>query len=662
MTKSLALAVCAAAALAQAQQPPPPRFRTEANFVRVDVYATQAGRPLTDLGAGDFEVFEDGAPQAIASFERVSVRAPGSAAAAGEPTSERESLQRAARSRVSIIFLDLPRIGVEGAHAIREPLLRFIDRAFGPDDLVGVMTPAMAPSQVVLARKHEVLAQEFRDFPFFGYPGPGGTDAFARDEREMAYYMCYSELQYGKLAQQMVDRRRERMTLDAFSDLVRYLRYVREERKGIVVISEGWVLYTPDDSMTKLRKFEEVPGVQQTYVGPGGKITTNNPANAMPSSKYECDKDRIALSMIDNVQYLRDVVGEANRSNASFYTVDPRGLVAAAGGGEYRALRRAQDGLENLASGTDGLAILGSNDLDKGLRRIADDLSSYYLIGYHSTNSRLDGRHRAIRVRVKRPGVDVRARQGYRAATEAEIAAATPPPGAAAPPRAAPVAEAMAELARGRSDARLRVRAAAAGPSPGSVTHVWVAGEVHTQGAADPWLKGATADVEVTTAGATGVARVQLASGDRTFLVPVKLDKPVPSAVVNVRVRLTGDDPAAGRLLDDLYLDEAGRQTLLFRRGPSTGNRVLPAGSPVFGRAERLRVDVPSAGAMTARVLDRGGTALPIPVTVGERVDEQTGLRWSTAEMTLAPLAPADYAIEIVQGSRTTLTAIRVVR
>jgi VWFA-related protein len=659
MMKALALAICAAATLAQTQQPPP-RFRTEANFVRVDVYATQAGRPLTGLRVEEFEVFEDGAPQSIASFEAVSVRAPGSAPVTSEPTSERESMQRAARSRVSIIFLDLPRISVEGSHGIREPLLRFIDRAFGPDDLIGVMTPAMAPSQVVLARKHDVLTQEFREHPFFGYPGPSGTDAFARDEREAAYFMCYSVLQYGNLAQQMVDRRRERVTLNAFEDLVRYLRYVREERKGIVVISEGWTLYTPDDSMTKLRKFEQVPGVQQTYVGPGGKITTNNPANVMPASKYECDKDRIALSMIDNVQYLRDIAGEANRSNATFYTMDPRGLVAASGA-EYQALRGHQESLQNLASGTDGFAVLNSNDLDKGFRRIGDDLSFYYLLGYESTNAKLDGRHRSIRVRVKRPGVDVRARQGYRAATEAEIAAATPP-GAAATPEAAPVAEAMAVLARTRPDARLRVRAAAVGPTPASITHVWVAGEVHAQGAADPWLKGATADVEVTTAGATGVARVQLSPGDRTFLVPVKLDKQMPPAAVNVRVRLTGDDAAAGRLVDDLRLDEAGPQTLLFRRGPPTGNRVLPAAHAVFSRAERVRVDVPGSGAATARVLDRGGKALPVPVTVGERVDELTGVRWSTAELSLAPLAPADYAIEVSQGSRAVLTAIRVVR
>jgi hypothetical protein len=50
---------------------------------------------------------------------------------------------------------------------------------------------------------------------------------------------------------------------------------------------------------------------------------------------------------------------------------------------------------ERLAEATDGIAVVNTNDLGRGLRRIADDLSSYYLLGYYSSG-RLDGRFRAI--------------------------------------------------------------------------------------------------------------------------------------------------------------------------------------------------------------------------------------------------------------------------
>jgi hypothetical protein len=72
--------------------------------------------------------------------------------------------------------------------------------------------------------------------------------------------------------------------------------------------------------------------------------------------------------------------------------------------------------LRTLAENTDGLAIVDSNDLAKGLRRVVDDLSSYYLLGYYS-NGPLDGKFHSINVRVKRTGVQVRARRGYLAAT-----------------------------------------------------------------------------------------------------------------------------------------------------------------------------------------------------------------------------------------------------
>ena len=66
---------------------------------------------------------------------------------------------------------------------------------------------------------------------------------------------------------------------------------------------------------------------------------------------------------------------------------------------------------------TDGVAIVNTNNVAPLLRRVVDDLSSYYLMTYSSTNSKLDGRFRSISVRVSRPGVQTRARRGYRALT-----------------------------------------------------------------------------------------------------------------------------------------------------------------------------------------------------------------------------------------------------
>ena len=86
-----------------------------------------------------------------------------------------------------------------------------------------------------------------------------------------------------------------------------------------------------------------------------------------------------------------------------------------------------------LAINTDGRAIINRNDLEKGLRQVVRDTSAYYLIGYNSP-SPADGKFHELKVRIKRPGVQVRSRKGYWAPTAEEAAKASAPPKPAPPP------------------------------------------------------------------------------------------------------------------------------------------------------------------------------------------------------------------------------------
>ena len=78
---------------------PQPTFRTEANYVRVDVYPTKDGAPLADLRQEEFEILEGGVPQTIEQFERVVVRAAGPQETRVEPSSVAESRSMAESSR-----------------------------------------------------------------------------------------------------------------------------------------------------------------------------------------------------------------------------------------------------------------------------------------------------------------------------------------------------------------------------------------------------------------------------------------------------------------------------------------------------------------------------------------------------------------------------------
>ncbi len=653
----------------------PPTFRSEANFIRVDVYPTKNGKPVQDLSQEDFEVLEDGVPQSVQSFEHVLVSPAGPEAQRSEPSTIEASRQLVAnpKNRVFVLFLDTPHVSVEGGWHAREPLIRMIDRILGPDDLVGVMTPGMSAGDVVFARKTEVIASGLRSrWPW----GQRGT--IQEDERERMYETCYPPRgggQISRTAAQMIARKRERATLDALTELVYSLRDMREERKAIVTVSEGWLLYRPDSTLTNLESgpggTEAIPGVDPISVGPDGRITTKNTRASSPYTKTDCDGDRMHLAMMDDVQYFRDLTDEANRANASFYTVDPRGLPvfdSSMGPGappvnvDAQLLRGRLDSLRALADTTDGIAVLNNNDLDTGMKRISDDLSSYYLLGYYSTNGKLDGRFHEIKVRVKRPGVDVRARKGYRAATSAEVAAAK---AAAAAPEAealAPLTAALGSLARIRDDARLALNAVPLGHGQ----TVLVAGELPAGSAG---AAGGTVEITVAAGGKSASAQATLAAGQRSFAVPVDLPAGLPAGPVSVRARMGGAADPAG-LSGMTSVDPGGTpQPMIFRRGPFTGNRLVPAASFLFSRTERVRFEFPvGADAVlgAGRLLNRTGQPLAIPVTVADRTDAATGQRWLTADVTLASLAAGDYAVEltVTRGSTTErlLSALRLGR
>jgi VWFA-related protein len=136
---------------------------------------------------------------------------------------------------------------------------------------------------------------------------------------------------------------------------------------------------------------------------------------------------------IENESELRAAVNAAVRSNLAIYTMDMRGLQALVAGGEAQnaSLRgvsaysgqatlnalnsnfTTQETLVTLASDTGGRAFLDSNDFSKIFKGVQDDTSTYYLLGYHSTNSARDGHYRRIVVKSNITGVKIDYRRGY---------------------------------------------------------------------------------------------------------------------------------------------------------------------------------------------------------------------------------------------------------
>jgi len=706
---ALAVVVAAASILAAqsptspAQPSPATPFKTEANYVRVDVYPTHDGQPVTDLSQADFEILEDKTPQKIDAFEHVTIRGNLPQDTRREPNTvgEARAMAQEARARVFVLFLDINHVEIEASRRIRQPLIDTLDRIIGPDDLVGVMTPEMSARDVTFARKTTTIDAILSRHWYWGE-----RDRLnAVDPEQEAYKACYPggypvscpdgtfDDDRG-VADEMIVRRQEKQTLDALEDLVGFLRGVREERKAVIAISDGWLLYRPDPSLAR-KLYCHIP-TAGVYVDPrSGKMSTKPPDNLDDSNNSSCERDRMTLANIDDEQQYRRLLDEANRANTSFYPVDPRGLVVfdtPVGGNttglpppgsptitppsvDASILNSRLTSLRTLAGATDGLAIVDTNNLAAGMERIVSDLSSYYLLGYYSTG-RLDGKFHAITVRVKRPGVQVRARRGFLAARAGDVnttaaRTAPTPEASAAAEESRTVASAIAPLSGYSRELPLRLLAATGWTARGTPA-VWVVAE---GGRGEDWMGGGDSNAMLVDSQGTTVASAHAAiePGARSVRLTLMPSGPIAPGAYEVRVRVKGAGSATATndvTRVSLAAPPVSTGAMFLRRGQTTGNRDTPTADLRFRRTEHLTVEVPAASAdpVRARLLDRTGKPLTaIPVSAATRVDAD-GARWDTAQVSLVPLGVGDYVIEIVRaaaddgaGETRTLAGFRIV-
>jgi hypothetical protein len=194
---------------------------------------------------------------------------------------------------------------------------------------------------------------------------------------------------------------------------------------------------------------------------------------------------------------------------------------------------------------------------------------------------------------------------------------------------------------------------------------VWVVADIGRP-QTDDWIGGGQADAMLVDAAgktiATGRAQIAVASssmrigltsrdlqpGEYQLQIRTKGARALAASTDTMRITVSAAPQATG--------------AMFFRRGPATANRDIPTADLRFRRSERLRVEVPTPGdnPVAARLLDRNGGALPIPIAATIR-DDTDGSRWQSADLSLAPLAPGDYLIELAAGSGRTLAAFRVI-
>jgi VWFA-related protein len=648
---------------ARAQQPP---IRTGINFVRVDVIVTDGkGEPVLDLKPEDFTVTEDNKPQKVEQFTLVKIDAVEQAAA--RPTtairSDFDEEREAARPdvRLFVLLLDDYHVRRGNDMAVRKPLIEFIQNQLDPADMLAVMYPLTPVADIHFSRDRNAAISAINSFEGrkFNYQP---RNAF---EEQYAYYPA-----------QTVERVRNQVTMGALKAAAIRLGGLREGRKSVIFVSEGFTASLPAQLSDPVAA---MPGV--------GNPVSRRPLPQTPSTDMAQQRADF-MNQTDMLSDMRDVFNIANRQNTSIYAVDPRGLAAVEYGinegvgqtTDREHLNSSLDTLRTLAGNTDGRAIVNRNDLAVGMKQIIRDSSGYYLLGYNSTQAPTDGKFHEIKVRVNRRNVDVRARKGYWALTADDAARATAPPKPEAPTAVTAALNSIAEPERGRparfwigtsrgdnGQTRVSFSWEPIAPPPGATVQSPPATRIAlTASAADgrQLFKGRAPEV--------GDAPASPQSSSPVIAVPAPTTTPAPGTggsmqfeappgQIQLKIVVEGtrgqvvDSVSRELTLPDFTRVQVALATPRVFRGRTVRElnaikgdpNAVPTPDRDFSRTDRLLVRTEAytpggaAPTMTARLLNRGGGKMAeLTVQAG-----QGGA--GDVELPLSSLAAGDYLIEL---------------
>ncbi len=555
-----------AALLAQSGAPPQdpqrPVFRGGTNLVRVDAYPSKDGKIIQGLAVEDFELLEDGVPQKIDSFQFIEYEQHTPSTERRDPNSQRDAFQLAADPayRIFVIYLDNLHVQITGSHQIRVPLVTFLNRVLGRNDLFGVLTTMHGINDLMLGQKTELIEEQLAKYWDWGQGG-----RVLADDDELYINACIGGApgQQGEI-RDLVARQRIDKVFSGLESLIVGLSGIREERKNILLISDGWPL-----PPRRPRPPGAKPMMPRTGVTDAGKITLGR-ERAGEIDPRVCEDLLLRLLDIDFRQRMSDLLRLAREANVTFYVIKPSGLSAGRDTAQV-------DSLLTLANNTDGVAVVNTNDLTGGAIRIGDDLSGSYILGYYPSNSKPDGRIRRLTVRVKGLKDPVRARREYRAPTEEEVASMRASAATRSNPAPVPPSDsALAELKRQRPGAALHTRGTIVGDDLVITTEL-TAPEVE----AGRWKTGA--DVQVMVSSADGEtltnAKARIEPGARAATMRIPLQKKAGPFEASVRVRndldSSANDGVSVARRTSLFSDP-----LLYRLATPTMPRA--AGSPQF--------------------------------------------------------------------------------
>ena len=354
------------------------KFDVTTQLVVVNVAVkTKSGDPIDNLTASDFTISEDGKPQQIEIFEF---------------------------QRLADALLPPPALAQRQEEAA-----------------LPAVKPLVAPAAIAAAKPGEIKYRARRLLVlFFDQAGMPVADQLRAQQSALKF--LNTQITASDLVSVMIYDTSLSVKQDFTGDRDLLVKVIKGLSIGDVGLSNGGTgadsegdtgaAYSADDSEFNIFNTDRKLAALESAVKMLGSLAEKKALVYFASG--------MSLSGADNQAQLRATINAAIRANVAFYPVDSRGLVAAAplgdatqasqgGQGMYSgssmrtaqaAFQGQQESLYTLASDTGGKALLDQNDLSQGIVQAQRDMASYYILGYYTTNTALDGRFRRLQVKL----------------------------------------------------------------------------------------------------------------------------------------------------------------------------------------------------------------------------------------------------------------------
>lgn len=378
------------------------------NLVQVDVMVTKDGKPVPNLTADDFEIFEDGKKQTITSFAYISnvAQPPSTPVEKGTGAAPYTRLKPEDARRIVAFVVDDLGLSAESLYRVRRQLRKFVEEQLQPSDLIAIIRTGSEMGALQQFTNDKRLLTRAADQLRWSMCNRVGITVFRP-------FLAGSA--YGTSEIPICGYRTYGMTLQSLRFILDAMAYL-PGRKSLVLLSDS----LPRESQDEL--FPERGVLRDT-----GIVRDDSLSLPQNSINYHLSLQKLAEKAI--------------RSSVVIYSVDTQGLqytgptAADALGGNLQQMlnlmsMRSQliinrrEGGELIAKQTGGFQVRNSNSY--GLDRIMEDQGGYYLLGYRPTDATFNRRFHQLKAKLKRGGMNVRTRFGFFGVTEEEANRARP--------------------------------------------------------------------------------------------------------------------------------------------------------------------------------------------------------------------------------------------